>query len=224
MFLLDDRLIFPPVELSSKEGIVAIGGDLSIERLLLAYRSGIFPWYNEDEPIIWWSPDPRFVLFPSEFRISESLKKVIKKEIYKITFDTSFKKVITLCREVRLKSGTWITNEMLEAYVKLHNEGFAHSVEAWYNDKLVGGLYGVSLGTAFFGESMFYLMENASKVALVKLVEFAKKNSFFFIDSQVYTSHLASFGARNIPRTEYISLLKRALEYPTLKGSWTNLI
>lgn len=220
MYLLDERLIFPPAEDADRRGIVAIGGDLSKERLLLAYRSGIFPWYNEDDPILWWSPNPRFILFPDEFRVSKSLKKVLKKKIFTVTFDKAFKDVITMCKDLRSKSGTWITDEMLEAYVALHNEGYAHSVEAWYEDSLVGGLYGVSLGKAFFGESMFHIKENASKVALVYLVEFAKNNSFLFIDSQVYTEHLASLGAKNIARKKYLDLLKLALQGETIKGSW----
>jgi len=224
LFFLDEKLIFPPLEATTKEGIIAIGGDLSIERLLLAYSTGIFPWYSQNEPILWWSPDPRFVLLPENLNVSKSLKKFIKKNIYTITFDIAFEKIIKMCSKLRSKQGTWLTNEMIEAYIDLHNEGYAHSVEAWHNEKLAGGLYGVSLGRCFFGESMFYVMENASKVCLIYLVDTLIKKNFLFIDSQVYTQHLENFGASNIPRSDYIAMLKKGLSFPTLKGKWSEIM
>ncbi|MBN2545898.1 MAG: leucyl/phenylalanyl-tRNA--protein transferase [Spirochaetes bacterium] len=224
LFFLDDKLVFPPVETATKEGIIAIGGDLSVKRLILAYSSGIFPWYSETEPILWWSPDPRFVLFPQNIKISKSLKKFNKKNIYKITFDKDFENVINMCSKLRSKKGTWLTNEMIEAYIALHNEGYAHSVEAWHNNKLAGGLYGVSLGRCFFGESMFFIMENASKVCLITLAETLLKKEFLFIDSQVYTRHLENFGACNISRNDYIDLLKKGLDFQTFKGSWSEIM
>lgn len=224
IFVLSDELFFPPVELSSEEGILAIGGDLSPERLLLAYSSGVFPWYSENEPIIWWSPDPRFILFPNEIKISKSMKKFLKKNPYTLTVDTCFKEIITKCREVRLaQEGTWITNEMLDAYCRLHEKGFAHSVEVRHEGKLIGGLYGISLGKCFFGESMFSLMPNASKAALIFLNTGLIEKGFHFIDCQVYTKHLETLGAKNIPREVFISLLEKGLDAPTLKGSWTSL-
>lgn len=207
-FFLTNDISFPPIENATKEGIVAIGGDLSPERLLLAYRSGIFPWYSEGEPIIWWSPDPRFVLFPDEIVISKSMKKVIKKNIYTITFNKTFKNVISMCRELRKdKEGTWITNDILNAYNKLHELGYAHSVETWYNEKLVGGLYGIILDKFFFGESMFSIMDNASKTALVELVKKLIKEKFILIDCQLYSKHLESMGARNIPRDDFLKII-----------------
>ncbi len=224
LFFLDEKLIFPPIETATKEGIIAIGGDLSIDRLLLAYSSGIFPWYSQNEPILWWSPDPRFVLLPENFKVNKSLKKFIRKNNYKITYDKAFEKVIKMCAKLRSKQGTWLTNEMIDAYINLHNQGYAHSVEAWHNEKLAGGLYGVSLGRCFFGESMFFVMENASKVCLINLVEILIKNNFLFIDSQVYTQHLENFGASNIPRNDYITMLKTGLSYQTLKGNWSEIM
>ncbi len=211
-FFLTSELNFPPIENATKEGIVAIGGDLSIERLLLAYKSGIFPWYSEGEPIIWWSPDPRFVLFPEELKISKSMKKFLKKNIYKTTFNKSFKEVISMCRECRIdKEGTWITSDMFKAYSKLHELGYAYSIEIWYNEKLIGGLYGVVIGKCFFGESMFSIMDNASKIALIELTAYLKKNDFIIIDCQVYSKHLESMGARNIPRNEFLELVKKGI-------------
>lgn len=212
-FFLTKELKFPPIENATKEGIVAIGGDLSIERLLLAYKNGIFPWFSEGEPIIWWSPDPRFVLFPDELIISKSMKKLLKKEIYRITINKSFKEVISMCRECRInKEGTWITHDMINAYCKLRELGHVLSTEVWHNEKLVGGLYGVVIGKCFFGESMFSIMDNASKAALIELTDYLKKNKFIIIDCQVYSKHLESMGARNIPRKEFLELLKKGIK------------
>ncbi len=224
VFLLDKNLIFPPVEQAIEGGILAVGGDLSPERLLLAYREGIFPWYSEGEPIIWWSPDPRFVLFPDELRISRTTRQVLARKIFDISFDSDFEGVITRCASVkrRRQRGTWITEEMRDAYIELHRLGYVHSVESWREGRLVGGLYGVSLGRIFFGESMFALESNASKVALVTLVKVLKLKGFKLIDSQVYTEHMEHFGAREIPRGEYLTLLKECLRDETLKGSWNN--
>jgi leucyl/phenylalanyl-tRNA---protein transferase len=224
VYLLNEEMIFPPVELADPSGVLAVGGDLSVDRLVLAYSSGIFPWFNENEPLIWWSPDPRFVLFPDKLHVSRSMQKIMKKNLFVIKYDTAFKEVMSSCRNMRVnKEGTWITHDMIKAYCKLHNLGLAHSVEAWQDDRLVGGLYGVSLGACFFGESMFCAVENASKSCLIKLTEDLKKRDFLFIDSQVYTRHLESLGAVDIPRIEYMSLLNEGLKMKTLKGSWTNL-
>ena len=213
VFALSDRLSFPPPHLAIKEGLLAVGGDLSVERLLLAYRSGIFPWYSEGEPILWWSPDPRLVLYPDELRISRSLRKVIKRKIFHITFDQDFEAVITGCAEARRSygEGTWITEEMKSAYINLHRQGYAHSVEVWQDEKLVGGLYGVAVGRAFFGESMFSRVSNASKVAFVSLVEALQKKCFTIIDCQVRTDHLIRFGAREISRKLFLEQLGKAV-------------
>lgn len=223
IYLLPDELIFPSPQLARREGLLAVGGDLSQERLLLAYRMGIFPWYSEDEPIMWWSPDPRFVLYPSEFKVSRSLKKIIKQQIFKLTLDESFESVINACAHSRTKAdeGTWIVEEMIAAYCRLHESGLAHSVEAWQDGKLAGGLYGVSLGKCFFGESMFTRISNASKVALVALVQHLQDLEFDFIDCQISTPHLLSFGAREIPRIRFLRELEQALKFPTLKGKWS---
>lgn len=220
IYRLDKELIFPPPELADEDGILAVGGDLSPERLLLAYSNGIFPWFTEDEPIIWWSPDPRFILNPIDIKVSKSMGKLMRKNKYHITFDTCFRDVIIQCSTDR-KGGTWITPDMIEAYCKLHELGFAHSVETWYEDQLVGGLYGISLGSAFFGESMFSLMDNASKIAIITLSKILSENEFLFIDCQVHTNHLESLGAKDVPRTEFLSLLEEALKYDTLRGKWT---
>jgi len=224
-YFLNEKLIFPTVDRADEQGIVAIGGDLSPDRLLLAYRSGIFPWFSEDDPIIWWSPDPRFVMYPSELKVSKSMAQVLKKQLFKITFDTNFRSVITACQQVRRQgqSGTWITDEMLEAYCDLHALGYAHSVEAWQEGQLVGGLYGISLGKAFFGESMFASVSNASKAAYITLVQKLEKNNFQIIDCQVYTEHLESLGAIGIPRMLFIEKINQALEQETMQVSWQDL-
>lgn len=222
VFLLSDKISFPPPYLASKEGLLAVGGDLSQKRLLLAYHTGIFPWFSDDEPILWWSPDPRLVLYPEEIRVSKTLKKIIKKNVFHVTMDSAFVKVINQCAKIRLQNnqGTWIIKEMIDAYSKLHESGFAHSVEAWYQGELAGGLYGVSLGKCFFGESMFTRVNNASNVALVKLVEYLNALSFDMIDCQLTTEHLLRFGAKEIPRVSFLKQLKESLKAPTKKGKW----
>jgi leucyl/phenylalanyl-tRNA--protein transferase len=222
VYQLSEDPIFPPPHLASKSGLLAVGGDLSRLRLLRAYSMGIFPWYSAGEPILWWSPDPRLVLYPDEFKLSRSLAKTIKKGVFKVTMDHAFEAVISQCAQVRLENdeGTWIVEDMVAAYCDLHASGFAHSVEAWYDDDLAGGLYGVSLGRCFFGESMFTRVANASKVALAALVDYVQARSFAFIDCQVATGHLISLGAREIARASYIKELLGALQYPTLQGQW----
>ena len=214
---------FPDPRTADADGLLAVGGNLSLESLVTAYSLGIFPWYNIDSPILWWSPDPRLVLFPVKFRVSKSLQQRIKSKIYTISTDTDFEEVIRQCARVKRngQNGTWITPEMTKAYINLHHAGIAHSIETYFNGNLVGGLYGVSLGRAFFGESMFYLMPDASKVALFYLVEWVKKNNFHFIDAQQSTSHLKSMGAEEIPRNKFLKLLSASLQYPTLKGKWS---
>jgi leucyl/phenylalanyl-tRNA---protein transferase len=208
LFSLDKQLIFPPVELAEPDGLLAIGGDLSTERLLIAYRSGIFPWY-EGEHILWWSPDPRFVLFPKELVISKSMRSLIRKNAFTFTTDKAFAEVITNCKKVSRKNqdSTWITDEIRNAYIDLHNKGYAHSAEAWQDGKLVGGLYGVLLGNVFFGESMFSKVSNASKFAFIMYIEELKKSGISIIDCQVYTEHLETLGARMIPRKEFVKIL-----------------
>lgn len=222
VFQLTKKIAFPPPRFAEKEGLLAVGGDLSENRLLLAYKMGIFPWYSYDEPILWWSPNPRLVLYPDELQVSQSLKKVIKKHHFHITMDTAFAEVIRSCASVRLEQaeGTWLTEEMIEAYCRLHRLGFAHSVEAWHEGKLAGGLYGMSLGKAFFGESMFTRVSNASKTAFVTFAEYLKTQAFHFIDCQVKTAHLIRFGAREIPRSLFLEQLEKAVEYPTTVGRW----
>jgi len=223
VYQLSEDLVFPSAHLASKEGLLAVGGDLTRRRLLLAYSLGIFPWYSEGEPILWWSPDPRLVLYPDELKVSRSLNRVISKGTFKVTADCAFESVINECARVRLENSerTWIVDEMVKAYCGLHESGFAHSVEAWSDDRLAGGLYGVSLGNFFFGESMFTRVSNASKVAFVALVKHLRTLNFALIDCQITTGHLTRFGARQISRARYLDELDRALEAPTLKGKWS---
>ncbi len=210
MYILSDKIWFPPIEFTSPEGILAIGGDLSVERLLLAYKSGIFPWYNEGEPVIWYSPERRMVLFPEKLKVSKSMQQLIRKDKFQITFNTCFSKVISNCKTINRKDqqGTWITAEMQQAYIKLHELGKAKSVEVWLDDELVGGLYGIDLGNdVFCGESMFSKVSNTSKVAFIYLVEKLKKENYKLLDCQVYNMHLASLGAEEISRTEFLKYL-----------------
>ncbi len=209
VYRLTDELIFPHPSHADPGGLLAVGGDLSPGRLLLAYSQGIFPWYSDPSPILWWSPDPRLVLFPDDLKISRSLGRVIKKEVFTVTMDRAFGEVIRACAEVRKE--TWITGEMMEAYAALHKLGYAHSFETWHTGRLVGGLYGVALGRAFFGESMFSVMSDASKVALVHLVNFAAGQGYGFIDCQTATEHLKRLGAREITRKEFLRLLREAV-------------
>lgn len=222
VFLLSDTIEFPTPHLASEDGLLAVGGDLSQERLLLAYRMGIFPWFSNNEPILWWSPDPRLVLYPHEIKISKTLRKIIKKDVFNVTIDLAFNEVINQCAQVRVQKneGTWIVRDMIDAYCNLHEAGFAHSVEVWHQGDLAGGLYGVSLGKCFFGESMFTRISNASNVGLAKLVDHLKELSFDMIDCQVPTEHLTRFGARQIPRIRFLNQLEKSLKAPTQKGKW----
>ena len=222
IYRLVDEPIFPPPEYADPSGLLAVGGDLSKERLLAAYRLGIFPWYSEDQPILWWSPDPRLVLDLKDFKISRSLRKTLKRGIFQVTFDHAFEEVIRACAVVprEAQNGTWITDEMEKAYIKLHGLGYAHSVESWFGGKLAGGLYGVSVGKCFFGESMFHLKTDASKVALATLVEKLKSWDFHFIDSQMTTEHMLSLGAKELPRRIFLKRLQLALRYPTKRWRW----
>lgn len=208
LFALDKQLVFPPVHLSQPDGLLAVGGDLSVERLLLAYRSGIFPWY-EGEHILWWCPDPRFVLLPGELKVSKSMRVLIRKNMFDFTINQAFRDVINSCKTIdrREQQGTWITDEVKKAYIRLHELGFAHSAEVWQNGELLGGLYGVKLGNVFFGESMFSKVSNASKYAFIRFVEHLEKEGVKLIDCQVYTEHLESLGARMIARELFCSLL-----------------
>lgn len=222
VFRLSEKISFPPPQFAEPEGLLAVGGDLSEKRLLLAYRMGIFPWFSIGDPILWWSPDPRLVLYPDELKISKRLQRIIHQEIFEITSDTAFDRVIESCAQVRVKDHqeTWILAEMIEAYGRLFESGYAHSVEVWHKGELAGGLYGVSLGGCFFGESMFTYVSNASKVALVGLCRFLKQMSFDFIDCQVTTAHLLRMGAREIPRSYFLKELKKSTDKPTLRGRW----
>lgn len=213
LFFLDERLWFPPVEEAVEDGLLAVGGDLSTERLLLAYHNGIFPWYNDDVPM-WWCPDPRFILYPEQLHISKSMKSLLKKEAFDFTTNKAFGEVIYNCqqKEREGQDGTWITDDVLNAYTKLHKLGFAHSAETWQDGKLVGGMYGIRLGKVFFGESMFSLVSNASKYAFIKYVQQLKQEGVELIDCQVYTEHLESLGAVMIPRIEFIQKLKSLTE------------
>lgn len=214
---------FPPVTKALREpdGLLAIGGCLSQSRLLNAYRHGVFPWYNPGEPILWWSPDPRLILFPDQLVISRSLRKTLRKAIFSVTFDQAFNEVITACADPRKDStGTWITTAVNSAYNQLHKAGFAHSVETWQGDKLVGGLYGVALGQVFFGESMFHTQTDASKVAFATLVEQLQSWGYRLIDCQVHTRHLESFGARQIDRNAFIKLLDQYCDIPVKPSAW----
>ncbi|MEN6484030.1 MAG: leucyl/phenylalanyl-tRNA--protein transferase [Syntrophobacteraceae bacterium] len=224
IFRLTESLVFPSPHYAEPDGLLAVGGDLSPQRLLVAYALGIFPWYSDYTPILWWSPHPRLVLFPDEFRISASLRRVVKKKAFTVTVDRCFREVMQECAQVprRYGEGTWITEEMLDAYCRLHRLGYAHSVESWQAGELVGGLYGVALGRAFFGESMFMRKTDASKVALVHLVYLLRRFGFEFVDCQVTTAHLQRFGAREIPREDFLGILREAVAKGGLPGSWAS--
>lgn len=209
MYFLTKELYFPPPEQTSSEGIVAIGGDLSPKRLLLAYKSGIFPWFNNDEPILWWCPPERMVLFFEDLKISKSMRNILNQNKFKVTFNTAFREVIENCKIAKRKdqAGTWITNEMLDAYCKLNEMGSAKSVEVWQNNKLVGGLYGIDLGNIFCGESMFSKVSNASKVAFISLAKQLEQANYNLLDCQVYNEHLASLGCVEIDREDFLEIL-----------------
>lgn len=222
IFELGKELWFPPVEQSEPDGLLAVGADLSPERLHLAYRSGIFPWYNEDEPILWWSPNPRMVLYPDELKVSKSMKQVLRSGKFTVSFDTAFEHVINYCASI-CRNGqrdTWIVPEVKAAYIKMHQLGYAHSVEVWQNEELVGGLYGVAIGRVFSGESMFSLEANASKTGFITLVQWLQGRGFRFIDCQVHTPHLESLGAREIPRERFLIELHDALSIELTPGYW----
>ncbi len=223
MYWLTQDLIFPPVEKAEVWGGLALGGDLSPERLLLAYCSGIFPWYETGQPIIWHAPDPRFVLFPANLKVSKSMRPVLNRQRFSITYDRHFEAVMRHCQQQKRKGqqGTWITEDMVAAYVRLHQLGYAHSVEAWQEDTLVGGLYGIALGSVFFGESMFSEVSNASKAAFITLVQQLQPLGFTLIDCQVHTTHLESLGAEDIPRYLYMQLLEKGIQQDTvLPDNW----
>jgi leucyl/phenylalanyl-tRNA--protein transferase len=222
VFRLPREIAFPDPEQAEPDGLLAVGGDLSPERLLAAYATGIFPWFGEGTPILWWSPDPRLVLEPERLHVSRSLRRTLKRGRFRVTSDLAFERVIRSCagRERPGQDGTWITQDMVRAYVRLHRLGFAHSFEAWEGEQLAGGLYGVSLGAAFFGESMFADRPDASKVAFVQAVEFLARRGVDLVDAQVRTEHLLRLGAQEIPRREFLRRLVRALEKPTLRGRW----
>jgi len=220
-------MVFPDISLAMEEpnGLLAVGGDLSVKRLLNAYRHGIFPWFSDDQPILWWSPNPRMVLIPTEIKISRSLKKTIRKNSFEISFDRAFDQVLLACAQPRPKQpSTWITDEMREAYNKLHKLGYAHSFECWQNEKLVGGLYGISMGKMFFGESMFSFVTDASKIAFVQAVNYLKNWNYALIDCQVETEHLASFGAKNINRNSFRDCIEKLIQEEPSSNAWnTNL-
>ncbi len=211
VYRLTDQLLFPDPVWATPEGLLAVGGDLSPARLLLAYRHGIFPWYGENQPILWWSPDPRCVLFPRDIYVSRRLARLIRQQRFQLTCNRAFARVVAACADVRVQSGeaTWLITAMREAYRELHDLGFAHSVEAWEDDELVGGLYGVALGNFFFGESMFHCRPNASKVILAQLARYLDREGFLLLDCQVSNPHLKSMGARDIPREDFLELLAK---------------
>lgn len=207
MIWLSKNIVFPPYELTTDDGIIALGGDLSEERLIYAYKNGIFPWYSEGEPIVWYCPHKRMVLFPDDIKVSKSMRKIINKNEFTITENKAFEEVIFYCKHIERNDGfgTWITDDMEQAYINLHKKGFAKSIEIWKNKELVGGLYGLEINTVFCGESMFSKVSNASKLAFIHLV---KNNNYKLIDCQVYNDHLASLGAKEIERTEFLEILK----------------
>jgi leucyl/phenylalanyl-tRNA--protein transferase len=210
MYFLTKELYFPPVEEASYEGVLAIGGDLSVERLLLAYNNGIFPWFNDDEPILWWSPSDRMVVNPQDYKVSKSLRNIINRNIFEVTINKDFESVISNCQTIERKDqeGTWITDDIIQSYIELHKLGKALSFEVWQNNELVGGLYGVDLGHVFCGESMFSKVPNASKVAFVKLIEYLKQNNYKLLDCQVHNDHLEKLGAFEISRNTFMMILK----------------
>lgn len=211
IFRLSEKIVFPDPHLSEDNGLLAVGGDLSVDRLLEAYVNGIFPWYNEGDPIMWWSPKPRCVLLPQDINISKSMAKIIKKDMFKVTIDNDFEGVISNCKSMREDNGTWITEEMKDAYIRLHDAGYALSVETYLEGELVGGLYGVVIGRCFFGESMFSKVSNASKIALIKLAQVLEKNNFEFIDCQMRTNHLISMGAKMMEFDEFLKLIDKGI-------------
>jgi leucyl/phenylalanyl-tRNA--protein transferase len=224
-WLTDENSEFPAPELANAEGILAIGGDLSPDRLLAAYRMGIFPWFNEGEPVMWWSPDPRMVLLPHELKVARSMRPYLNQEKFRVTFDTCFRTVMQLCQAPRPDSGgSWITGDMVEAYCRLHEMGHAHSVEVWEGHELVGGLYGVAIGKVFFGESMFKRVSNASKYGFIMLVRRLQGMGFKLVDCQQQTRHLRSLGARSIPRSEFLGILRENEAEPSSQEGWRDML
>ena len=225
VFRLTDELVFPDPRLATREGLLAVGGTLSPERLLLAYQLGIFPWYGEDNPVLWWSPDPRCVLFPSDIYVSRRLARLIRQRRFQVTCNRAFARVVSACADVRVQSGemTWLLAEMQDAYKELHELGFAHSLEAWEDDELVGGLYGVAMGRFFFGESMYHQRSNASKVILAQLARYLDREGFLLLDCQVPNPHLRSMGARDLPREEFLDLLNRGGLGPGGSVKWVKM-
>lgn len=223
VYQLSDDVVFPDPRHANPDGLLAIGGDLSVTRLLLAYRLGIFPWYEDGYPILWWSPPRRCVVDPAAFHISRSLGRLLRRGRFTITFDQAFPAVMRACGETRIEEGkgTWITEDMIDAYCTLHEAGFAHSAEAWYEGQLAGGIYGVSLGSAFFGESMFKRVTNASKIAFAALAQRLSDWQFSMIDCQITNPHLQSLGSYEISRAEFLRRLAHALTFPTRVGKWT---
>ena len=225
VFQLNDDILFPPVHYAEADGLLAIGGDLRPERLLVAYAMGIFPWYNDDDPILWWSPDPRMVLYLDELHLSRSMHRTLKRGGFTVRFDTSFEAVVRGCAKPGPgREATWISEDIVAAYCRLHDAGFAHSVECWRGDHLAGGLYGVSLGRCFFGESMFSRESNASKTALAVLVAHLRRWEFDLIDCQIANDHLARLGGRDIPRDVFVDYLEETLQHPTRRGAWTTAV
>ncbi len=221
-WLSEHDLNFPHPELANEDGILAVGGDLSTERLLLAYSQGLFPWFNPDDPILWWSPDPRFVLYPDELKVSKSMRPYFNQRKFTVTMDREFERVIRACQRPRRgqSGGTWISEDMVEAYCELHQEGFAHSVEVWKEDQLVGGLYGIALGKVFFGESMFSVEKNASKFGFISLVRRLRARDYWLIDCQQETAHLKSLGGRSISRKIFLEAMSRNQGQATERGAW----
>jgi leucyl/phenylalanyl-tRNA---protein transferase len=225
VFRLSEKKSFPPPHFAEPEGLLAVGGDLSEQRILLAYQMGIFPWFTDDEPILWWSPDPRLLLYPADIHVSSRLMRTIRHGSFKVTCDTAFDRVIDACASVRIQNfqETWIGQDMIDAYCCLFESGYAHSIEVWYEGDLAGGLYGLSLGGSFFGESMFSNISNTSKIALVVLCRFLNALSFDLIDCQVKTDHLKRMGAVEVSRSRFIKKLQKSMSRQTLKGSWKNV-
>ncbi len=223
VFQLSDEIFFPPPVLAREDGLLAVGGDLSQNRLLTAYQMGIFPWYSKGDPILWWAPVPRLVLLPYEFKLSRSLARSIRKGVFQFSMDKAFSEVILQCSISRTKKGedTWINQKMIDAYCALHESGYAHSVECWQDGELVGGLYGISIGAVFFGESMFSSASNSSKAALSVLCQSLTSWDFRFIDCQMRTEHLVSLGAKEIPGAKFFNWLQEAILLPDKQGKWS---
>ena len=222
VYLLPEEPVFPPVEEAEPDGLIAVGGDLSMDRLIQAYTHGIFPWFKDEDDVFWYSPNPRMIMFPDQFKVPDSLERIIRGNRFNVKFDTVFDQVIHQCAAAPRpgQDGTWISPDFIDAYIALYAHGFAHSVEVFFQGKLVGGLYGISLGAAFFGESMFFTMSNASKVAFHALVGRCVQYGFKFIDCQVETSHLLGLGATLVDRKDYLFLIEESLKAETIRGRW----